>query len=158
MQHTGTFAGQQQQRLAQDAARRLNSIGDVITALTNRGYAALATDVVATTSYVTLLSSAITTVLSSGYLVITFSASCVHTTNAATIYFQLLVDNVVKKGAYTTFFAAATGACVAMVLRVPVTKGPHVVALQWKSDNVTGRINAATVNEEHAHMLIEEAT
>jgi hypothetical protein len=122
-------------------------------------YAALATNAtIGIAAYATLLTADITTVLARSYLAISFSASSVHITNIATTSFQILVDGVVTKGCYVTYGTAGYAESVAMVIRVPVTRGPHRVLLQWKTDNTSARINASTVVEEHAHLLVQEVT
>jgi hypothetical protein len=157
-QHTGVFGADQAQRLAQDAARQVNSHTDMLNALLNRSFTALTTDTgtIAAGAYATLLTANITTVLASGYLLITFTASGVEVTTLGTASFQILVDGVVRKGAYTTV-GAGSAFTAAIVIRVPVTRGAHVVLAQWKTSVANARINAATVNEEHAAMLVQEA-
>lgn len=154
----GTFAVQQAQLQGQAAAAKANQHVDLLRVLNNRVYIALDVDIsIGIAAYATLLQSNIITILDRGFLLITFTASCVHITNAATIFFQILVDGVVKKGSYATFAAVSSGLNVSMVLMVPVRKGPHNIKLQWKTDNVTARILAKTVVEEHCHLLVQEA-
>lgn len=155
----GSFPAEQAQRLAQDTARKVNSYADMLNALVNRSYVALATDTgnVAAAAYATLLTANITTVLATGYLIVTFSASGIQNTGSGTLFFQVLVDGVVRKGVYTTQ-EAGFSFNAAMVLRVPVTRGAHVVVLQGKTNNASYRINAATTNEEHASLLVQEAS
>ncbi len=126
--------------------------------LESRAYAALAADTtILAAAYATLLTARITTVLASGYLVITFSACALKTTAAGYVSFQIVLDGAVVKGAYVTTPAAGTGFNVSMVVRAPVKKGAHVVLLQWKTSTSAAQINAATVVEEHAHLLVQEA-
>lgn len=155
----GSFAVEQQQRLAQDTARKVNSFADMLNAMVNRSYIALATDTgnVAAAAYATLLTAPITTVLATGFLIITFSASGLQNTSGGTLFFQVLVDGVVRKGCYTTQ-EAGFSFNASMVIRVAVTRGAHVVLLQGKTNAGSYRINAATVNEEHADMLAQEAS
>jgi hypothetical protein len=156
-QHTGTFAGGQMQAQARLATQKVNSLSETVTALVNHAYSTLATDVTATTSYVTLLTANITTVLESGYLLITLTASGARLTNPATTFFQVLVDGTVIKGTQSTD-PAGYGFSEALVLRVAVTRGDHVVLVQWSTDNATtSRINAATIVTEHASVLVQEA-
>lgn len=156
----GSFATEQQQRLAQDTARKVNSFSNMLNAMVNRSYSALATDTgnVAAAAYATLLTAPITTVLVTGFLVVTFSVSGIQNVGAgATLFFQVLVDGVVRKGCYTTA-SAGFSFNASMVVRVPVTRGAHVVLLQGKTNAGSYHISAATVNEEHAHMLAQEAS
>jgi len=156
--HTGDFKVDQQQRLAQAAAVVTNSHRDMLLALVNRSYVELTTDFTqaGTATYATLLTANITTVLATGYIITTFSVSGVQLTNASAEVFQVTVDGVATKGCYqSTILNGAFSA--AMVIRTAVTRGPHVVRLQSKVNNNTMRISAATVNEEHAHMLVQEA-
>lgn len=158
LQHTGVFAQDQAQRLAQDTARKSNAHVDMLAVLTNRAYTALAADVIiGAAAYAPLLTANITTTLAAGFLIITWSVSTVHPTAIATTYLQVVVDGVVIKGAYWTAPTAAYAGCLSMVVRVPVTRGAHVVQLQWKTDGASARISAKTINEEHAHMLVQEA-
>ncbi len=155
----GSFHVEQQQRLAQDTARKVNSFADTLSALTNRSYVALATDTgnVAAGAYANLVTASITTVLTTGYLVITFSASGIQNASAASLFFQVLVDGVAVKGLFTTVPSAGYSFNVAMVVRRAVMKGAHTVAVQWKTNLNSARINAASVNEEHANLLVQEA-
>lgn len=158
--HTGTFAGQQQQRLAQDAARQVNSHADMLNALVNRSYTALAVDASLAGSalvYTALFSASITTVMATGYLLMTFTASGTHTFLGATVDFKLLVDNVLTKGAYVTVRGAGDAFSVAIVSRVAVTRGAHTVRVDWSTDNSTARLRPATVDREHAALLVQEA-
>ncbi len=156
-QHTGTFAGGQMQAQARLATQKVNSHAERLAALENRAYTALATDAItASATHATLLTANITTVLEEGYLVITFTASGGHPTNLGTAYFQVLVDGVVKKGCYTTV-PIAYAFCASIVVRVAVTRGDHTVLVQWRTDSASARISAQTVNEEHAHLLVQEA-
>lgn len=156
--HTGEFKVDQQQRLAQQAAQKLNSQADMLNAMLNRGYGALAVDTTLATSasYATLATATITTVLASGYLLITATASGVQLTNAAVDQFQITVDGVVIKGCYQSS-AINGGFSVALVVRVAVTRGLHTVLWQAKCTSSSLRVNAATVNDEHAHVLVQEA-
>ncbi len=67
----------------------------------------------------------------------------------------MLVDNAVVKGCYTTASTNDSFA-VSMVVRIPVTRGLHVVLLQWKTNVSSAHINAFTTTEEHAAMSIHE--
>ena len=155
--HTGTFQGGQAQKLAQDTARKANTLAEQVAALQNRAYAALTTDSTAPLfTYATLLTANITTVLATGYLIVTFTASGAHITNPGQTYFQVLVDNVIKKGIGVTMTTGGSWSA-SIVLRTVVTRGPHVVLVQWNSDAASGRINAASTVEEHAHLLVQEA-
>ena len=155
----GSFQSQQAQVLAQNGVRKTNEHVDVLRVLNNRAYAALVADTtIGIAAYATLLSARITTLLANGFLIITFSASSVHITNLATTRFQILVDGVVTKGCYVTYPVAGYAASVSMIIRVPVRRGGHVVDVQWKTDNTSARINATSVVEEHAHLLVQEST
>ncbi len=158
-QHTGEFGVDQQQRLAQDTARKVNSQADTLSALTNRSYATLAanTTLATSASYATLLTANITTVLATGYLLVHFTASGIHTNGGATVYFQVTVDGVATRGSYVTVPTANYAWSQAIVARVAVTRGGHAVLLQWRTDNNSARINAATVVTEHADLLVQEA-
>jgi len=127
--------------------------------LTRRAYASLSEDVTAPAAYATLLTAKITTHSAKGFLSVAFTASGARLTNAATTFFQVLIDGKVVKGCQVTA-AAAFGFSAAIVVRAPVSAGAHVVEVQWMTDNiVTSRINAASVVTEHAAMSVyEEAT
>ncbi len=156
-QHTGQFAQDQAQRLAQQVAVKANGHTSLLNALTNSAYVPLTTDVtISVAAYATLLSVPITTFLASGSLVINVSTSSLHQTGVGTNFFQVLVDGTPIKGTYVT---GGTGYAVSasMVLRVPVRMGSHVVTLQWRTDANTARIAAATINEEHAHLFVQES-
>jgi hypothetical protein len=125
--------------------------------ISNKGYAALDVDVtIGVAPYATLLTVPIFTVPRNSFLVISFSASAVHITVAATIFFRVLVDDVAFKGAYSTYLLVPGALCTSMVLRVPVDRGGHVVKLQWRTDGASARILAQSILEEHANLLVEE--
>ncbi len=124
--------------------------------VTRRAYAALATDsTTASATYATLLTATITTLAARSFLVISFTASGAHITNAATTLFRVTVDGTVIKGCYTTV-AANYAFSAAIVVRTPVVVGMHTVLVQWSTDNATARISAATVVTEHAAVSIHE--
>ena len=156
--HTGSYVADTAQRQAQVATVKTNAHVDTIAVLNNRVYVALATDTgnVAAAAYVTLLTASITTLLERGFLIITFSASGAQAGGAGTNFFQIVVDGTVVKGLYETV-ANTFSFNVAMVVRVAVVRGPHTIKLQWKTNVGTHNVNAKTTNEEHAHMLIQEA-
>ncbi len=126
--------------------------------LTNRAYSALAADTtVAAGSYATVARASITTDV--GYLVIVASASGQKTTASGSNYIEVVVDGVAIKGAYASTTLALPAWNLALVVRTAVAKGSHVVELKWRTDVNSSRINAATVNEEHAHIYVSaEAT
>jgi hypothetical protein len=154
----GSFQTNQSQRLGQQAAAKTNNIVDQIRVLNNRKFVKLAVDrTIGVAAYATLLSTDIITILDRGFLIITFTASTVHITNIATTYFQVVVDKVVVESCYTTFMAVPAALCASIVIMVPVLKGQHNVLVQWRTDNTSARINALTIPEEHANMLVQEA-
>jgi hypothetical protein len=156
--HTDSYVADTAQAQARTASVKVNAHVDAIAVLNNRSYTALATDTgnVAAAAYAKLIDARITTLLSRGYLIITLSASGTQITNAATVFFQILVDGAVVKGLYTTV-PVTFSFNAAMLVRVPVVKGTHVVTVQWKTNANSVRISAKTVNEEHAHLLVQEA-
>jgi hypothetical protein len=154
----GSFVANQAQRQGQQAAAGVNSAADDIRVLNNRKYVPLATDVtIGIAAYATLLRADINTFLARGFLIITFTASTAHITNVATTYFQIVLDGTPIKATYTTFQAVPGAQNASIILQVPVRKGAHTVLVQWKTDNTSARINAKTVLEEHAHLLVQEA-
>lgn len=155
----GTFQEQQAQLLAQQGASKTNQHVDTLRVLNNRKYIPLATDTgnVAAAAYADLLVADITTFLDNGFIIISFSASGIQVTNPGTAFFQLLVDGVVAKGMYTTVPTAGFSFNAAMLIRVAVKKGSHRVKVQWKTNVNSIHINAKTVVEEHAHLLVQEA-
>lgn len=161
LQHTGAFARDQEQRLAQQAAAKTNLHVDTLAVLANRGYIALAADTTLAGSagvYTTLLSASVTTTLKNGFLIVTFTASGTHPTTAnSTVYFKLFVDGVFVRGAYVTTGIAAAAFAAPILARVPVTAGSHVVRIDWSTDNNSARINANSNVNEHAALLAQEA-
>ncbi len=138
-----------------DAMRPL--VRSLATKLTNRTTVTKATDTTITaTAYASLMTANITTTVANSYLDISLSASGVHITNAATTYFQLVVDSVPVKGAYSTV-AANFAFCVSLSARVAVSAGAHTVLIEWKTDTDSARINASSVVEEHAHLFVQES-
>lgn len=160
-EHTGTFAGDQQQRSAQKAGFELNAKEKRLQVLENRAYVQLAANQTLAGSagvYTTLLTTTITTLLASGFLILTFTASGTHPTTAnATTYFKLLVDGAYVQGAYVTNGIANAAWTAAIVVRAAVTKGAHTVTLQWSTDNNSARIAPLTSTNEHADLLVQEA-
>ncbi len=136
--------------------RNLRAI-DRFAVLENRVYVALAANVaIGVTAYAALVSTTITTYLPNGHIDITFTASGANSASAANARFLVLVDGAPVKGTYA-YTAAGQTFCGAIVLRVPVRAGKHAVAVQWKSDAGAALIRAASVVEEHAHLLVQEA-
>ena len=109
------------------------------------------------TTFVTLLSQAIT-LAGSTSLLIHFSAGVSNTTNAAITSFRVTVDGVAKRG--TSFKApSASGAGgVAIILKVDgLSAGAHTVLVEWKVSGGTGQVRpVAAVDAEHASLLLEE--
>lgn len=123
----------------------------------NQAFSSLKVDTtLAAGAYATLVSAVITTVLTSGHLVITMSMSGSQITNASVVLWQLVVDGVVLKGGYTNV-ALNNQFSASMVMRAGVLAGKHTVALQVKTTSSSVRFNATSVNEEHANLLIQEA-
>lgn len=152
---TGTARGDRAQLQARDVAKAHEITKAVVAALANRAYAALLVDAAINIApYATLLSVPITTTLAKGFLVITWSAAAGNTA-ACSLFFQVLVDNVVQKGTRVDVVAGG-GSAPSMVLRVPVVKGAHTVLLQWKTNVNGAHCNAFTTLEEHASLLVQE--
>lgn len=155
--HTGQLPMEQAQRLGQKAAQEINHLIDEITVLKNRGYAALTTDVtINIAAYAPLLTTTIRTLLANGFVILTLTASGAQAAGAGTIYFQILVDDVVVKGVWSTV-GAGDAFSVSLLARVAVRAGNHVVKVQWRTSVNGARVNAATSVEEHAHVLAQEA-
>jgi hypothetical protein len=156
-EHTGDPAMDRMQRLAQATASAHELTKTIVAALMNRVYAALAVDVtIGIAAYAALFSATITTLLPTGNLDIIFTASGANSTATANMRFLVLVDNVSVGGTYG-FTNAGQTFCSTIAVRVPVKAGKHVVTVQWKSDAGAARINAKTVAEEHAHLLLQES-
>jgi hypothetical protein len=164
---TGHAGADRAQRMAQDVGRAHEQtkayvkalVDSTIAALANQAYAALAVDtnLATSASYLVMLTANITTVLASGHLVISFSASGLKLAALGSNFFEIVVDGVVMKGCYHTTPAAAYAWSIGMMVRVPVTAGLHVVQLQWRTDSNSSRVNAASIPEEHMHLLAQEA-
>lgn len=156
-EQTGDVSRDRAQALAQRVATAHEQTKDIVAALMNQAYEALAADKnINIAAYATLLTASITTVLASGHLVVTLTASGVEVASAGTIFFQVLVDGVIAKGVWSTV-AAGAAFSVSLVVRVAVSRGPHAVVVQWKTSVNNARINASTSVEEHAHLLLQEA-
>lgn len=157
IEHTGDPAKDRAQLLARQNTQSHEQTRIIVAALMNRVFAALAVDVaIGVAAYVALLSTTITTVLAKGNIDIHFTASGANSTATANARFLVLVDGVAVKGTYG-FTNAGDAFSAALVVRVAVTAGPHTIAVQWKSDAGAARINAKSVQEEHAHLLVAEA-
>lgn len=157
-EYTGSVSADRAQQQAQLVSRAHEVTKLTVQALANSAYVALTTDYTqaATATYATIISTTITTVLPSGYLVITFSVSGQQITNASTDVFRATVDGVAAGGCYqSTIVSGVFSASV--VTRVAVTRGPHTIALQSKVNNNSLTIHALTVpGEEHAHLFVQE--
>lgn len=137
-----------------DAMRPL--IRAIYAGIGNRAASTKGTDTtIGVAAYATLLTATITSLQATSILDIDFTASGIHITNQGTTYFQVVVDGTPVKGCYTTvgigFAFTAAISCEAAV-----SAGEHTVLVQWKTDAASSRILAATVNEEHAHVLVRE--
>ena len=152
---TGNAQADRAQLQGREVARAHEITKGVVAALANRAYVALTKDTLLNiAAYATLLSVNITTSLTSGFLVIQWSLAAGNA-SACSLFFQVLVDNIVQKGTRVDVVAGGGGA-PSMVLRVPVTKGAHTVALQWKTNVNGAHCNAASTVEEHASLLVQE--
>lgn len=158
LEYTGQAAQDRAQRMAQQVGQAHEATKSVVEALANHTFTRLSTDNTLATSatYATLLTTTITTKLSSGNILITATASGQKITAVGTAYFRLLVDNVAAKGVYTTSQAVPNAWSISIVHRVAATRGAHTVALQWRTDSNSLRINASSVTEEHASLLVQE--
>ncbi len=155
---TGNAPGDRAQRMAQVVGQAHEQTKGVVAALANVAYVELATDVSlgASAAFSPLISIKITSTLDAGALVVTFTASSAQLTNSGNTYFRIVVDGVVRKGTRGQI-AAGFGLNSAIVQRIPVTRGPHTVVVQWSADNNTARINAKSLTYEHANLLVQEA-
>lgn len=156
-EHTGDVARDRAQALAQNVKTAHEQTKNIVAALINQAYVALDTDVTLNiAAYATLLTTTITTVLPSGHIVITVTATGLKNTAGGTLAIRVKVDGTVAKAAYVTA-GAGSAFSVSMVVRVAATAGPHTVIVEAKTSSNGATINAATVAEEHAHMLVQEA-
>ena len=106
--------------------------------------------------YVTLLTANIVTAEAKSILVVSFTASGIKTTAAGTVFFRVLIDDVVLRGAYVTVTTPGFSFTSAILCAGAVVAGGHVVKLQWMT-NVTGaQILSKTTVEEHASMHVWE--
>jgi hypothetical protein len=154
---TGHAPADRAQVMAQRVGAAHEQTKAYVQVLANRVYGALTVDTTtASGTYSTLITASITTLLATGFLLIHVSACGDKTTNAGIISLQVVVDGVVAKGTYTAV-AANSQFAVPLQWRVAVAKGPHVVTLQWKTSTANATINAVSVNEEHATMLVQES-
>lgn len=115
----------------------------------------LATDQTrAVNSYLTLLSTSITTESTADIVAIYFTASG-DTTNAggATLSFQITVDGAFVAGTWCSWGLLG---CVSQYLTVTgLTPGPHTITVDWKANNaVTMRILAASNPNHHASLAL----
>lgn len=157
VEHTGDTSQDRAQRLARDVANAHELTKAFVAILANRSYAALATDTtIAAAAYATLLTAQIMTLAPTGFLLVTFTASGLKTTAQGTISFQVLLDGVPVKGMHVGE-GASFQFSASMLVRAPVKAGPHTVQLQWQTNISGAQINAASVNEEHASMLVQES-
>lgn len=156
---TGVVAQDRAQRMAQQVGQAHELTKAVVAALANSTFERLTTDVTIATSasYATLLTATIDTTLPSSELAIFFTASGQKITNNGSALFRVLVDGVAARGVITTCGAVTSSWAIALVDQVAVTKGPHTVLLQWRTDTSSLRILAATTAEHHACLRVHEA-
>lgn len=155
---TGVASQDRAQRMAQQVGQAHELTKAVVTALANSTFERLTTDVTIATSasYATLLTATIDTTLTSGNLDISFSASGQKITNNGSALFRILVDGVAARGMATTCAAVTSSWAMSLVDQVAVTKGPHTVLLQWRTDTSSLRILAASTAEHHACLRVQE--
>lgn len=126
------------------------------TSMLQTAYLELSVDTTTTgATFVDLLTVNLTTY--GGVCLVTFTVGGGNATTNTNVRFQLTLDGVAQRG---TKFRQDTGAgspgCLAY--RAAPAAGSHVFKIQWSVSAGTGRIRAATVNEEHASLMIEEIT
>ncbi len=156
-EHDGSFASDQQQRLAQQGASRVNTILDMIAVLQNRAYAALAIDTtIGVAAYATLLTAAITSLLKNSFLIITVTVSGVKPATTGNVNFRVTVDGVAVRGTWCEATAGLRFA-LPLLVRTPVVQGLHVVNVQWLTNAGSARVFPATNIEEHASLLVQES-
>ena len=128
------------------------SIG--ITPLVQTSFLELSSDTTTTsTAYVDLITVSMFTM--GGICLVTFSVGAVNSSANTNVRFQLTLDGVVQRG--TKFRQdAGAGSAGSLCYRTAPAAGAHTFKIQWSVSAGTGRIRAATVNEEHAALLIEE--
>lgn len=127
--------------------------------LRRRAYVATTADTTTSSaSYVELMSTTITSAMASSYLVLSFTASGVKSTNAGTVTFQIVVDGTAVKGCSIGTLTATWHWNAAIVVRVPVVAGLHTVRIDWATTTASVRVNAASLVDEHASLhVFEEA-
>ena len=89
-------------------------------------------------------------------LAIRFGASFVQLTAAGGVSFQVKLDGVVVKGTYVTTPTATAAYNAGIVLVVAALPGLHTVTVEWKDSAGSVRVNAKSIVEEHATLLVEE--
>ena len=120
-------------------------------------FAEQTTDVTTTsTTFTDLLTVNITT--TGGDLLIQASAGFKQSNDQQSVYFQVLIDDIVQRGAGATCRNQDIRGSMSIVLKRAVAAGARVVKLQWRVSANTGSVNAATVPEEHASLLVSEVT
>jgi len=109
------------------------------------------------TSFVTLLSQAIT-LAGSTNLLIRFSAGVSNTGNNAQTFFRITVDGVVKRGVSVVASSVGAVESAAMVLKVTgLSAAAHTVLVEWRVGGSTGQVRpVAAPDSEHASLLLEE--
>lgn len=119
----------------------------------------LAADVTTTsTTYVDMTGMSLTVNTDDNPLLCWFSVSG-DASAAALLKFQVLIDGVVARGTHFRSVASGFGHTAQLVFRSSVlTRGQHVVKIQWNTSTGTGRVRPVTNIRDHASLLIEEVT
>jgi hypothetical protein len=125
--------------------------------LANRAYVQLEQDVTIPTSavYTILVSTTIKTSNDASHIVANFSASGAKLTAVGTVYFRLVVDDVVV-GSTSLSVNLTWVFNASLVARAAVRKGAHAVRIEWWTDSSSATIRAKSLIWEHAHLSLHE--
>jgi hypothetical protein len=158
VEHTGNASGDRAQRMAQQVGQSHEVTKTLVAAISNYAGVDLTQDTTtSSTALVPLLAVGLKTLLASGSLLITFSASFNKATIAGPAVFVVNVDGVSYRGCVVTCAAAASDTAH-ILLRVPVKAGAHTVTVLWQVNSGTLRIATKTVPlNEFATLLVQEA-
>jgi hypothetical protein len=106
-------------------------------------------------TYVDLLTQAITT--GANFLEFTLTFSATNSTGNKSIDFQILLDAVVVHGGGINVSSAGSSVSGAVSHKAAITAAAHTVKVQWKTTGGTASINATTTpGSYHCSLFIKE--
>lgn len=108
-----------------------------------------------TTTVQMILSQVITT--TGGDILARFLSCSSNSANNAVVYYRVLVDGAVYRGASQKANGGSAAGAAAVTVRITApTAGAHIISVQWRVSSGTGQVRPVTNEDENASLTVEE--